>query len=135
MTTPLYALMGFVFWILLLLLGIAVSRVVAVTCGRAQPDSFPAGVPHGGDMYWRLNRAHLNCLENLPLFAAVVLTGFVTGMESATIDVLSRVYIAGRVAQSVTHISSGSPAAINIRFGFFLLQAVCLTWMACLVVS
>ncbi len=135
MTTPLYALMGFVFWTLLLLLGVGASRVATVMRGQAEPTSFPAGVPHGGDMYWRLNRAHLNCLENLPLFTAVILTAFVTGLESATIDMLSRVYIGARVAQSVTHISSGSATAINIRFGFFLVQVVCVAWIAYTVVS
>jgi uncharacterized MAPEG superfamily protein len=134
MTTPLYALMGFFFWTMLLLTGIAVARTAQVLSGNATPSSFPAGVPHGSDPYWRLNRAHANCLENLPLFAAVVLTAAVAGVTSGTFDSLARVYVFARVGQSLAHLSSGSDVAINVRFTFFLVQVVAIVWMAWIVV-
>ena len=134
MTTPLYALMGFFFWTMALLLAIAAVRVSKVLAGAAAPNSFPAGVPHGSDAYWRLNRAHANCLENLPLFAAVVLVGATAGIESSTFDMLARVYVAARIPQSLAHISSGSNLAVNVRFAFFATQLVCILWMALIVV-
>ncbi len=130
MTTPLYALLGFVFWTIILLFAIAGARVGMVMRGEVKPTGFPAGVPHGGDAYWRLNRAHLNCVENLPIFAAVVLTAVVIGLDSSTFDNFARVFIGARIAQSLTHISSGSATAINVRFGFYLVQLVCVIWIA-----
>ena len=126
MTPPLWCLAGFVAWTLVLLLGIAVARVGAVLRGEKQANEFPSGVPHGGDRYWRLNRAHLNCVENLPLFATVVLLSAVAGVKSPGLDTLARVYVAARVGQSLAHISSGSVLAVNVRFTFFLVQYGCL---------
>lgn len=130
MTIPLWCLLGFVAWTLALLLAIGGARVSQVLAGKAQPTDFPAGVPHGSDAYWRLNRAHLNCLENLPLFASVVLIATVAGVRSAVLDLLARVYLGARIGQSLAHLSSGSATAVNVRFSFFLLQFACLAGFA-----
>jgi uncharacterized MAPEG superfamily protein len=125
MTTPLWCLLGFVAWTLLLLLAIAVARVGAVLRGEKQANEFPSGVPHGGDAYWRLNRAHLNCLENLPIFAAVVLVAAVAGVREPILDTLARTYLGARVGQSIAHVSSGGVVAVNVRFVFFVVQTAC----------
>lgn len=135
MTTPLFALMGFVFWTVFIVLAIGGARVVEVISGRTAVNGFPSGQPHGGDAYWRLNRAHMNCVENLPLFAAVVLAGHVTGLTTGTFATLSQVYVSARVAQTLIHVSSGSAMAVNLRFTAFLVQVVCLLTMAYVVVS
>jgi uncharacterized MAPEG superfamily protein len=111
------------------MLAIVGARVVEILGGRARPSEFPSGTPHGGDRYWRMNRAHMNCLENLPLFTAVVLTGAVIGADSPTLDKLATVYLAARVAQSTVHVASGADLAVNVRFAFFATQLVCLVWM------
>jgi len=126
MTTPLWCLVGFVVWTLVLLFAIAGARVVAVLRGEKKANEFPSGVPHGGDRYWRLNRAHMNCLENLPLFATVVLVATVASIRAPILDTLARTYLATRVGQSITHVSSGSAMAVNVRFTFFLVQVGCL---------
>ena len=126
MTIPLWCLLGFVAWTLLLLTGIGVSRVSQVLSGARKPNEFPSGVPHGGDAYWRLNRAHLNCVENLPLFASVVLIATVAGIQSGVLEVLARVVLGARVGQSIAHVSSGSNMAVNVRFAFFLTQVTCI---------
>lgn len=107
-------------------MAIGAARVAQILAGNAKPSDFPSGIPHGGDRYWRLNRAHLNCLENLPLFAAVVLTGAVIGADAPMLDRFAVVYLGARVGQSVTHVASGSDLAVQVRFGFFLVQLVCL---------
>ncbi len=133
MTPPLWCLAGFVGWTLLLMAGIAAARVAAVLRGEKQANEFPAGVRHGGDAYWRLNRAHLNCTENLPLFASVVLIAAAAGIHSPTLDTAARVYLAARIGQSLAHVSSGSAMAVNVRFTFFLVQVGCLvTFLAAL---
>ena len=130
MTTPLWCLLGFVAWTLFLLLLLGVARVSKVVAGTAKPNEFTAGVPHGSDAYWRLNRAHSNCLENLPLFASVVLIATVAGIRNPALDTLARVLLGARVGQSLAHLSSGGNLAVNVRFTFFLTQVVCLTLFA-----
>jgi uncharacterized MAPEG superfamily protein len=126
MTTPLWCLVGFVAWTLLLLLAVAGARVSKVLTGQAAANDFPSGVPHGSDAYWRLNRAHLNCLENLPVFGAVVVVATLAGIKAPVLDTLARLYLGARVGQSVTHVASGSALAVNVRFTFFLVQFACL---------
>jgi uncharacterized MAPEG superfamily protein len=135
MTTPLYALMGFVFWTVFLVLAIGTARVGQVASGRTAVNGFPSGTPHGSDGYWRLNRAHMNCVENLPLFAAVVLTGHVSGLITGSFATLSQVYIVARVLQSVIHVASGSAMAVNLRFTCFVVQVISLLTMAYMIVS
>jgi hypothetical protein len=126
---PLVALLVFVAWTLLLLMAIGGVRVSQVLAGKAKANEFPAGVPHGGDRYWRLNRAHLNCLEFLPLFATVVLVGAVAGAGGSLLDNLARLIVVARVGQSLAHISSGSVVAVNVRFSFFAVQLASLVVM------
>jgi uncharacterized MAPEG superfamily protein len=129
MTTPLWCLFGFILWTLVLLLSIGGVRVGQTLTGKARPSDFTPGVPHGGDRYWRLNRAHLNCLENLPLFAAVVLAGAVIGADAPVLDRLAQVYLVARIGQSTTHIASGSDRAVMVRFTFFGIQVISLLAM------
>ncbi len=130
MTTPLLCLLGFATWTLLLVLvGIGPYRVGSVVLKKAHPGSFPATTPHGPSWYQRLMRAHANCVENLPVFASVVLVGAVTGYTSPTFDTLAQVVLGARICQSVAHISSGRGLVINIRFGFFLTQVISVLWM------
>lgn len=134
MTVPLWCLIGFVGWTLLLLVSLGLWRTAMVLGQGARPGDFLSGVPHGGARYWRLNRAHLNCTENLPLFATVVLVGAVIGADSPTLDRLATVFLLARIGQSSVHIASGSDFAVNVRFSFFLVQLVCLVWMTFLIV-
>jgi hypothetical protein len=130
MTTPLYALIGFVFWTVFLVVSIGTVRSYLVMTGSAVPNGFDSGTRHGGDAYWRLNRAHINCLENLPIFASLVLVAAVIGAQSTTLDNLARVIVIARVGQSLAHISSGSATAVKLRFTFFLAQVVSFCWFA-----
>jgi uncharacterized MAPEG superfamily protein len=127
------ALIVYALWAIVLVLALAVVRTGTVLRGRAKANSFTAGTPHGGDAYWRLNRAHLNTLENLPIFGAVVLSGWVVGMESATFNRLAVIVVAARIVQSLIHLVSGSVTAVTFRFAAFAVQIACEIWMAVLV--
>lgn len=129
------ALIAYALWAIALVLMLAIVRSAAVLGGRAKANSFTAGTPHGGDAYWRLNRAHLNTLENLPIFASLVLSGWVVGMESATFNRLAVIVVAARIVQSLFHLASGSVAAVTLRFAAFAVQIVCEIWMAILVLQ
>ena len=130
MSTPLFCLLLFVTWTLaLVVFGIGPIRVGKVLLGKARPNAFPADQPHGGAAYRRLLRAHLNCVENLPVFGAVVVVAELAQVQGLLMDRLAMVYVAARVCQSVAHISSGRSLVTNVRFGFFLVQLTCLGWM------
>lgn len=136
MTIGLYCLLGFVAWTLLLVFTtIGGVRVLQVLTRKARPNDFPADVPHGSDRYRRSMRAHANCVENLPIFGAVVITAAIAGLRGGAYDTLPVVYLVARIAQSVTHISSGSAMAVNVRFSFFLAQLVSVGWLGVLVAT
>jgi len=134
MHTPLLCLLGFVFWtVLIIVVGIAAVRFTAILTGKAPPNGFPADVPHGSDRYRRTMRAHMNCVENLPLFASVVLTGAVVNAGSPLMDTLALTYFAARILQTLFHIASGNLGVIALRLICYLVQVTCLCWMGLLV--
>ena len=126
---PIIALLAFTAWTLLLVGSILITRTVLVALGKKKANEFPASVQHGTDRYWRLNRAHLNALENLPIFAAIVLGGAALGVSSPTLAKLSEFVVFARIAQSSLHILSGSASIVLLRGTAFGLQIVAMFWM------
>ena len=122
MTPALTALVGFAAWTLALVLAIGGIRVAKVLRREVPPNGFPSGQKHGGEAYWRLNRAHANCVENLPVFAVLVLVHAVSGLDAPLVDTLAPVVLGARIGQTTAHVSSGSNVAVNVRFTFFLVQ-------------
>jgi uncharacterized MAPEG superfamily protein len=129
MTTPVLCLLGFTAWNMLLVGILGVIRAVMVLRGKIKATEFQGGVPHGGERYWRLNRAHINTAENLPVFATLVLVGTLLHVDSARFHSLPMVILAARLVQSGAHIASGNATAVNIRFTAFLAQMACFLWM------
>jgi uncharacterized MAPEG superfamily protein len=127
------ALVGYALWTIALAIAVAATRGVLVARGKAKLTSFTPGAPHGGDLYWRLNRAQMNAAENLAIFATIVLCGWVVGLETATFNELAVVVIVARIVQSLIHVASGAAWAINLRFLAFAAQLGCEIWMAVLV--
>lgn len=122
MTTPLVALLGFAAWTLALVLTLVTSRVIPILARKKAANAFVADEPHGPPWYRRLTRAHANCVENLPVFGAVVLVAAVSTYRSDTFDTLALVVLGARVAQSLVHVASGGPLATMIRFTFYATQ-------------
>lgn len=117
------ALLGYAAWTLALLCGIAGLRVALTVSRRRAPNKF---APSGDDVSpfsGRLCRAHANCYENLPIFASLALLALITNHAPVT-DPLAPLVLAARIAQSVTHLSSTSVRAVQVRFAFFLVQCV-----------
>ena len=125
--------LGFVVWtMLVVLLGIGLPRAAAVLERRAAPNSFVANIPHGTERYQRTLRAHANCVENLPLFASLVLLGRVVSLESWPFEAFAIAVLPARIAQTTAHIASGSNRAVLVRFSFFTIQLGCFAGMAAL---
>ncbi|HEY0133679.1 MAG TPA: MAPEG family protein [Nannocystis sp.] len=134
MHIPLLCLLGFVSWtVLIVVVGIAGVRFTAIATGTAPPNGFPADVPHGSDRYRRTMRAHINSVENLPLFASVVLTGAVVHAGSPLMDTLALTYLGARVFHTLFHVASGRGLGIALRLTAYVVQLVCLSWMGVLV--
>ena len=118
-----WALLGFVVWTLLLLVStIGVARITAIVRKQAKPNSFNAIVPHGSERYQRCMRAHANCVENLPVFAALVLLGTTCAVPGALFQGAAFIVLPARVLQSLAHISSAGNGAVLARFAFFCVQ-------------
>jgi uncharacterized MAPEG superfamily protein len=134
-TTPVLALLGFAVWTLLVLFGsVGVYRWSRILFRGARLTDFPADAPEGADWYKRAMRAHANCVENLPVFAAIVVAIVATGVKSPVLDALALVVLAARVAQSLVHVSlEQTQGVIAVRFAFFLSQALAMLAMAGLV--
>ncbi|HSZ11337.1 MAG TPA: MAPEG family protein [Rhizomicrobium sp.] len=131
----LIALVFYALWVIVLVLMIGFDRVTQVLRGQTPVNGFPSGQKHGSDSYWRINRAHINACENLPIFAAIVLAGWAVSQEGAQFNLLATVVVVARIIQSAIHISSGSTMAVNLRFTAFAVQLVCEIWMAVLVLQ
>lgn len=136
MTIPVWVLLGFAAWTLIVLLGtVGVYRWSRIITGRSAIHEFRAGVPHEKDWYRRAMRAHANCVENLPVYGAIVLALVVSNLDSITLDVLALVLMASRVVQTMTHISfEETRNAVSVRFTFFIFQFICMFWMGIYVV-
>lgn len=130
MASPILALLYYVGWAIVLVSLIATVRTVKVLRGEAPANGFASGTKHGGDRYWRLNRAHVNTVENLPIFAAVVLAGVWVGVVSPIFNTLAWLALFARIAQSLVHIASGTSYAVSVRFTFFAAQLTCFGIMA-----
>ena len=128
MTIPLWCLVAFVLWTIALVSALSVARFRHLATGGSHRDF---GVPDDRRLIWRLFRAHLNCLENLPLFAAVVLIGAVRGVSGPALNVLSIVYVVARFGQSSVHVLGGPS---NARFALLVLQLLVLVALTFLVV-
>jgi uncharacterized MAPEG superfamily protein len=115
------ALTGYAAWTLLLLLAIILLRTVPTLKGERAANSF---APWGEDLSpfsARLCRAHANCYENLPIFAALILLALVTDNAGIT-DSLARWVLVARVAQSTVHLISTSEMAVMLRVTLLLVQ-------------
>lgn len=129
MSLALGALLGYAGWALGLAFAVITWRTLEVLRGDKQANEFPASAPHGSDLYWRLNRAHLNTLENLPIFGAVVVVGVLLEVASLGFHHGAGGVLVARIAQSVAHVSGGSAGAVKVRAGFYLAQLLCIIWM------
>jgi len=137
MTTPIWSLLGFAAWtVLLLLFTVGVYRWSRILSGRVPIREFRADRVEGDDFYKRAMRAHANCVENLPVFGAIVLALYASGIHSVVADRVSIAILAARVVQSLIHVSFvQSNTAVSLRFTFFLVQIAGFVWLTGIVLA
>ena len=136
MNVPVLVLLGFAAWTLLTLFGsIGVYRWHRILTGRASIAEWRADLPQGSDWYQRAMRAHMNCVENLPIYTAIVVALIAMGLHRTVIDYLAVTMLAARIGQTVTHIAlPPTNAATGLRFALFLMQAACMIAMGMVIV-
>jgi uncharacterized MAPEG superfamily protein len=123
LTVPLLCLLASVAWIIALVVALTIARLRYLRSGGSVRDF---GIPDDRRLIWRLFRAHVNAVENLPLFATVVLVAAVAGRGGPALDALAVVYLSGRLGHSLSHVAPGAGLRFNVRFGFFVVQVACL---------
>jgi uncharacterized MAPEG superfamily protein len=135
MRFPFWMLLGFCGWTLAILgIGVGLWRWSLIFRGKAAITDFPGESPHGTPGYRRVVRAHANCLETLPIFAAVVLVAQFIHAGSHQLDLLAGVVMAARVVQSSVHmLLVENSLTVAVRFSFFFVQYVAVVWMGLVV--
>jgi len=126
MSIPQWTLLGFAGWTLLLLMAtVGVYRWGNILFAQAAIASFRHDAPEGAGWYQRGTRAHANCIENLPVFGAIVYVITVIGLQGPMVDALCIATLAARVCQSTVHIShEQTNAFVAVRFSFYSVQLV-----------
>lgn len=127
MFAPAYqALVFYALWTLFLLLLVVGYRGLLVLTAQRAIDSFPADEePIGPAWYRRLIRAHLNCVENLPVFVAVIAAAGLAGKLELANTLAPWIFYA-RVAQSLLHLGTVHPGVIWLRVSALMVQVLLL---------
>lgn len=127
--TSLSALIGFAVWTLLLVVIAVGWRGLDILKGRPA-DSWTRGrdTPRPAFIS-RVEHAHLNCLESLPVFATIVLAAAAMGKGTLT-DAYAPIVLYTRIAQSATHMVGVNHLLVLVRAGFFFVQVGLMLWMA-----
>ena len=126
MSHAVWMLLGFATWtVMLLLFTVGIYRWSRILTERVPIKEFVADKVEGLDWYKRSMRAHANCVENLPVFGAIVFAIYVSGTTGAVVDGFATLILAARVAQSLTHVCFEQTNTLaSVRFGFFLAQII-----------
>ncbi|TXI46399.1 MAG: MAPEG family protein [Lysobacter sp.] len=126
MSPSLTAVLLYAAWTLLLLSAIAALRAYHTLDGRPA-NAFAVGGDDVSAFSGRLCRAHANCYENLPAFAAILFAAMLAGRSDIT-DPLALWLVAARAAQSTVHLWSTSVPAVIFRFACLAPQITIQVW-------
>lgn len=128
--TGIEALLYYVLWMIVLVLFYAGYRIPLVLTFKRPADAWGRGKPvEDPGIVVRASHAHANSVENIPLFAAVVLAAAAMG-QSAVVDGLAAWVLYARVAQGVVHLIGTSFVLVLLRATFFLAQLGLIAYMA-----
>ena len=137
MTVPVWMLVGFAAWTVLLLFAtVGVYRWSRILTGRVAIREFRADQIEGADWYKRAMRAHANCVENLPVFGAIVFGLYVGNVGSALVNAVAVAVLVARIMQSMVHVCFVQTDLVtSVRFGFFFVQIVSFLWLTVILLT
>jgi len=124
MTVPVWMLLGFAAWtVILLLTTVGMYRWSRILTGRVAIKDFRSDQIEGEEWYKRAVRAHANCIENLPVFGAIVLALHLGGVRGPAVNWLCISILVARIMQSLIHVSLVQTNSVaSLRFVFFFVQ-------------
>lgn len=125
MSVSVHALLLFTGWTFLLILLVFAYRGAALLRGTPI-TAWPRGSKNPNDpgFIQRVADAHANTLENLPIFAVLVLAAQAIGKAEVT-DGLAMFVVYARVAQSAVHIAGINTPLVLARATAWAVQLVC----------
>ena len=104
---------------------VGVYRWGNILFAKARIASFRSDRLEGQDWYQRGTRAHANCIENLPVFGAIVFVMTTIGLQGPMVDTLCIAILAARICQTTVHVSrEQTDAFVAVRFSFYSVQLV-----------
>jgi len=129
MNDTVIGLLGYITWILVLLVWLAVYRTLLVAKKQQAVNNFKADGSNSPAFGERLARAQGNCVESFAFMGGLMLLALATDLAVIT-NGLALLLLVARLGQSMTHLISTSVLAVQIRFAFFLAQVgICFYWV------
>lgn len=127
--TPLHALVGFAGWTLLLIACVFLYRSMRFLQGTPI-NHWPRGAKPDDDapVIKRLEDAHANSLENLPIFAVIVLAAAAMNRLDA-LAMLAPWVLYARVGQTLAHLWGTGRMQVFVRANFWFVQVALFFWM------
>jgi uncharacterized MAPEG superfamily protein len=127
--TGITALLLFAAWTLVLMFTYVGYRVALVLAMKKPANSWGRDdkVDDPGFIV-RAKHAHLNALENLPVFAAIVLAAVALD-KTAVVDPIAPWVLYARLAQSLVHLVGVNHWLVFIRANFLVVQAALFLYM------
>ena len=123
------AVLLYVVWMQVLTLSYAFPRVPLIFLGKRRADAWERTAPNTDPAFMvRAKGAHLNCVENFALFAAVVVVAALMG-KSAVVDQVACYLLMARVGQSISHLISTALPFVLLRATLFLAQLLMIFWV------
>ena len=127
--TALQALLGFAAWTVILIDCVFLYRGVKFL-GGTPINHWPRQAKPMDDMALvrRMEDAHANCLENLPVFAVIVLAAAAMGRLDA-IAALAPLVLYARIGQSMVHLLGVGKMHVLVRASFWSVLLGLFIWM------
>ena len=127
--SALQALLGFTAWTVLLITAVFLYRG-AKFLGGTPINHWPRQAKPTDDvaLVKRMEDAHANCLENLPVFAAIVL-GAAALNRLDVVAPYAAIVLYARVAQSTVHLIGVGRIHVLVRATFWSVQLGLFIWM------
>ncbi|MGH8531079.1 MAG: MAPEG family protein [Nevskiales bacterium] len=129
MSASICVLLGFTAWTIALISIVLFYRTGLVLARKTPANSWTRGAQTWQDpgLITRMAHAHLNCLENLPLVAAVILSAQVMEQGAVT-DGLACVLLGLRIAQSTVHMIAVNHWMVFLRATLYTGQIAILAY-------
>ena len=123
------ALLFFAAWTLALMLTYVFYRTGLVMTGAKRADSWTRGRPtEDPGFIVRAQHAHMNCVENLPVFAAIVLAAYALARPGVA-DGAGPYVLWARLAQSTVHLIGVNHVLVFVRGTLFTIQVLLFLYM------